>query len=171
VTYTLLGDKVEKGDKPTQINRIGGSPTDGKSLIWPMKIMRGKQPYDPVNKTLVTPHTAGNDDTGFWKNLNWEKAIETGMKSSGAPFSGKVDFIETEMYWPTTHMVAAKEKALGCADCHVKGGRLEGIEGVYLPGRGDINPLITKGGWSLALLTLLGVLGHGMIRIVSAKKN
>ena len=55
------GDKIEKGEKPTQINRIGGSPTDGKSLIWPMKIMTGKQPYDPVNKTLVTPHTAGND--------------------------------------------------------------------------------------------------------------
>ncbi|MRR50610.1 MAG: tetrathionate reductase family octaheme c-type cytochrome [Rhodocyclaceae bacterium] len=171
VTYTLLGDKVEKGDKPTPINRIGGSPNDGKSQIWPMKIMRGKQPYDPVNKTLVTPHTAGNDDTGFWKNLNWEKAIEAGMKSSGAPFSGKVDFIETEMYWPTTHMVAAKDKALGCAECHAKDGRLQGIEGVYLPGRGDIHPWITKGGWILALLTLLGVCGHGVIRIVAGRKN
>jgi len=26
---------------------------------------RGSQPYDPVNKTLVTPHTAGNDDTAY----------------------------------------------------------------------------------------------------------
>lgn len=169
ITYTLLGDKVEKGDKPTQINRINGSPTDGKSLIWPMKIMRGKQPFDPVNGTLVTPHTAGNDDTNFWKNLNWEKAIETGMRTSGAPFSGKVDFVSTEMYWPITHMVAPKDKALGCAECHTKGGRLEGIEGVYLPGRDNI-PLLDKAGWVLALLTLLGVLGHGAIRIISHKK-
>jgi octaheme c-type cytochrome (tetrathionate reductase family) len=170
ITYTLLGDKIEKGDKPTQINRIGGSPADGKSLIWPMKIMRGKQPYDPVNHTLVTPHTAGNDDTGFWKNLNWEKAIETGMRTSGAPFSGKVDFVETEMYWPTTHMVAPKDKALGCTECHARDGRLAGLAGVYLPGR-DTIPFIDKAGWLLALLTLLGVLGHGFIRIIAAKKH
>jgi hypothetical protein len=25
--------------------------------------------------TLITPHTAGNDDTGYWKNLEWNKAI------------------------------------------------------------------------------------------------
>jgi hypothetical protein len=36
---------------------MGGSAGDGKSMIWPMKVFRGKQPYDPVNKTLVTPHT------------------------------------------------------------------------------------------------------------------
>ena len=67
VQYTLLSDKIEKTDQRTPINKIGGSPTDGKSLIWPMKVFRGKQPYDPDNKTLVTPHTAGNDDTGYWK--------------------------------------------------------------------------------------------------------
>jgi octaheme c-type cytochrome (tetrathionate reductase family) len=170
ITYTLLGDKIEKGDKPIGINKINGSASDGKSLIWPMKIMRGKQPYDPENRTLVTPHTAGNDDTGFWKNLNWEKAIETGMRTSGAPFSGKVDFVSTEMYWPLTHMVAPKDKALGCNECHTKGGRLEGITGVYLPGRDNI-PLLDKAAWIVALLTLLGVLGHGAIRIISHKKS
>lgn len=169
VNYTLLGDKVEKSDTPTPINRISGSPTDGKSLIWPFKVMRGKQPYDPVNKTLVTPHTAGNDDTGFWKNLEWEKAIAVGMQTSGAPFSGKIDFISTEMYWPITHMVAPKDKAVGCAECHSKGGRLEGITGVYLPGR-DANPLVDKAGWLLALLALVGVLGHGVMRIATRKK-
>ena len=65
--------------------------------------------------------------------------------------SGKVDFVATEMYWPITHMVAAKDKALGCAECHAKGGRLEGIEGVYLPGR-DANPWIDRAGWLLARL-------------------
>jgi octaheme c-type cytochrome (tetrathionate reductase family) len=170
VTYTLVGDKIEKGDKPLGINKINGSPNDGKSLIWPFKIMHGKQPYDPGYQTLVKPHTVGNDDTGFWKNLNWEKAVAEGMQAAGLPFSGKVDFIETEMYWPITHMVAAKDKALGCVECHAKDGRLAGITGVYLPGR-DANPLIDKAGWLLALLTLIGVLVHGALRIFAAKKH
>lgn len=173
VNYTLLGDKIEKGPEnngPVGINRINGSPNDGKSMIWPFKIMHGKQPYDPEYKNLVKPHTAGDDDTGYWKNLNWEKAVAAGMAAAGKPFSGKVDFIETEMYWPITHMVAPKDKALGCVECHAKGGRLEGIEGVYLPGR-DANPFIDKAGWILALLTLLGVLGHGALRIVAGRKH
>lgn len=170
VTYTLLGDKVDKSDGVTRINRLGGSADDGKSMIWPLKVFRGAQPYDPVNKTLVTPHTAGNDDTAYWKNFGWEKAIESGMKVSGAPFSGKVDFIKTEMSWPITHMVAPKEKALGCAECHSKNGRLAGITGVYLPGRDSI-PLMDQAGWLAALATLIGVLGHGALRIVAARRT
>ncbi len=168
VKYTLLTDKVEKSDQPTPINRMGGSPTDGKSMIWPMKVFRGKQPYDPVNKTLITPHTAGNDDTGYWKNLDWDKAVAAGMKDSGTPFSGKVDFISTEMSWPITHMVAPKDKALGCTECHAAQGRLAGIEGVYLPVR-DANTWIERGGWALALLSLLGVMGHGVMRLATRK--
>lgn len=170
VTYTLLTDKVEKSDKPTPINRMGGSPTDGKSMIWPMKVFRGKQPYDPDNKTLITPHTAGNDDTGYWKNLDWNKAVAVGMKDSGAPFSGKVDFISTEMSWPITHMVAPKDKALGCTECHAKQGRLAGIQGVYLPAR-DANVWVDRIGWTIALLSLLGVLAHGAARVVTRRKN
>lgn len=165
VQYTLLSDKVQKSDKPTRINALAGSPLDGKSMIWPVKVFRGSQPYDPVNQTLITPHTAGNDDTGFWKNLAWDKAIEVGMKDSGAPYSGKFDFIKTEMSWPITHMVAPKEKALACEECHTKNGRLENISGVYIPGR-DANGLVDRLGWGLAALTLLGVFGHAVIRLM-----
>ena len=118
-------------------------------MIWPMKVFRGSQPYDPVNKTLITPHTAGNDDTGFWKNLDWDKAIPVGMQDSGAPYSGKFDFIKTEMSWPITHMVAPKEKALGCVECHTRGGRLDKIQGVHIPGR-DRNQWIDLIGWLAA---------------------
>ena len=169
VDYTLLTDKIEKTDQRTPINKLGGSPTDGKSLIWPLKVFRGSQPYDPINKTLITPHTAGNDDTGFWKNLAWDKAIPVGMKDSGASYSGKFEFIKTEMSWPITHMVAPKEKALGCVACHAKNGRLAGIEGVYLPGR-DANKFIDTAGWGIVLLTLLGVFGHGAMRVISRKR-
>jgi octaheme c-type cytochrome (tetrathionate reductase family) len=170
VQYTLLTDKIEKSEQRTRINKMGGSPADGKSMIWPMKVFRGSQPYDPVNKTLITPHTAGNDDTGYWKNLDWDKAIATGMKDSGAPWSGKVDFIKTEMSWPITHMVAPKEKAMGCVECHARDGRLTGIQGVYLPAR-DNNKLVDTAGWTIVLLTLLGVIGHGALRIVTARKH
>ncbi len=170
VEYTLLSDKIEKSAQRTPINKLGGSPYDGKSLIWPMKVFRGAQPYDPINKTLITPHTAGNDDTGFWKNLAWDKAIPVGMKDSGAPYSGKFEFINTEMSWPITHMVAPKEKALGCVECHARDGRLAGIQGVYLPGR-DANRMVDTGGWALALLTLLGVTGHGLLRVVNRRRG
>jgi len=170
VTYTLLGDKVSKSDVRTPINRIEGSPTDGKSMIWPMKVFRGSQPYDPVNKTLVTPHTAGNDDTGYWKNLDWDKAITVGMKDSGHPYSGKMEFIKTEMSWPITHMVAPKEKALGCAECHSKESRLAGIQGIYIPVR-DNNKLLDTIGWAIVFLTIFGVFGHATLRIVTGRKH
>ena len=172
VIYTLFGDKVEKSDRPTRINHFEGSASDGKSLIWPIKIMRGKQAYDPVNKRLAVVHTAGNDDTAFWTNFNWEKAIATGMASVGAPFSGKVDFLATESSWPITHMVAPAKDALRCNACHASNGRLEKVPGIYIPGRAsDHARWLDTAGWAIAALTLLGVLVHGLARVLVSKRN
>lgn len=170
VEYTLLEDKVTKGDKPTPINRFYGEPDDGVSRIWPVKVFRGNQPYDPVNMTLVIPHTAGNDDTAYWKNFDWKKAIATGMEAVGVPFSGEVDFINTEMRWPITHMVAPKEDSLACVDCHNKNGRLDNVAGIYMPSAGK-TPLFDQIGFTIALLSLIGVLIHGAIRIFSANRK
>jgi hypothetical protein len=169
VHYTLLSDKIDP-TKVVEINRYGGSPTDGKSMIWPVKVFRGKQPYDKVNMTLVAPHTAGNDKTGYWKNFVWDKAIATGMTTMGAPFSGKIGFVATEMRWPITHMVAPKEKAVGCVECHRTNGRLQKVSGLYMPGR-DANKYLNFLGWTAALLTLIGVLIHGALRIRAARKG
>jgi len=81
VHYTLVSDKIDP-TKVVEINHYEGSPTDGKSMIWPVKVFRGKQPYDKVNLTLVTPHTAGDDKTGYWKNFVWDKAIASGMATT-----------------------------------------------------------------------------------------
>ena len=172
VRYTLRSDPVEKSDDATRINRFQGSAADGKSLIWPVKIMRGKQAYDPVNKTLAVLHMAGNDDTAFWTNFNWEKAVAVGMASVGAPFSGKVDFIATQSTWPITHMVAPAKDALRCHGCHASGGRLEKVPGIYIPGRArDHAGWLDGAGWALAALTLLGVLGHGLARVIVSKRK
>lgn len=170
VNYTLLGDKVDKQAGVTPINHFEGGPDDGNSRIWPIKVFRGMQPYDPVNNTLVVPHTAGDDDTAYWSNFDWQKAITTGMTSAGRPFSGQVDFIRTEMSWPITHMVAPAENALACEECHSKNGRLQNIEGIYMPRR-DSNKYLDMAGWTLALLALLGVIAHGALRIITRNKG
>jgi octaheme c-type cytochrome (tetrathionate reductase family) len=170
VTYTLLGDKIDPGAAAVPINRFGGSPDDGQSRIWPVKVFRAKQPYDPVNRTLVAPHLAGSDDSAFWKNFDWKKAIAAGMKDAGAPFSGSIDFVSTEMRWPITHMVAPKEDALACEECHSRDGRLREIRGVYIPGRDRVAALDTVG-FSLAGLALLGAIAHGAGRIAARRRR
>ena len=170
VRYTLLSDKIENPEEVLKVNEFDGSADDGISRIWPVKIFRGKQPYDPVNKTLVVPHTAGKDDDAYWKSFDWNKSISHGMKTAGLPFSGEVDFIQTEMSWPITHMVAPAEDALTCSECHTENGRLQNIKGIYIPGR-DSNHWLDKAGWIVVLLSLIGVLIHGGIRILMRSKK
>jgi hypothetical protein len=94
------------------------------------------------------------------------------MASVNAPFSGKVDFIATDSTWPITHMVAPAKDALHCQDCHAAGGRLENVPGIYIPGRvSDHSRWLDSAGWAIAALTLLGVLGHGLARIVLSKRK
>jgi octaheme c-type cytochrome (tetrathionate reductase family) len=172
VKYTLPGDKIADDKAVVFVNQFEGSPDDGKSRIWPMKVFRGKQAYDAVNKTLAITHLAGNDDTAFWTNLNWEKAVAAGMAAAKQPFSGKVGFVATESTWPITHMVAPAKGALQCESCHASGGRLEKVGGVYLPGRGiDHARWLDLTGWILAALTLVAVLGHGAMRIVRSRQG
>jgi len=69
-------------------------------------------------------------------------------------------------------MVAPKEKALGCGDCHTSGGRLEKVRGVYLPGRSsDHARLLEFAGWAASVLALLGVLLHGLGRFAVSRRR
>jgi hypothetical protein len=134
--------------------------------------MLGKQAYDPVNNTLVVNHVFGDDDTAFWKHYDYDKAIKAGMDFAGLPYSGKFAFIETRMNWFITHMVAPKEKAVPCAECHTRAadGRLASIEGVYIPGR-DRNPWVDLLG-GLAIAGSIGAgLIHGLVRIITRRRK
>ncbi|WP_204848230.1 tetrathionate reductase family octaheme c-type cytochrome [Rhodopila globiformis] len=162
-----IGDKA-RPDKNgvVAINQIEGSATDGKSRIWPFKISRNNQPYDMKTGTLAVFHSFGFDDDAFTMAYDWKKAITVGMKAANLPFSGEIGFEKTAMYWPITHMVAPKSKALACRDCHANNGRLQNIDGVYIPGRAtDHQPWIERIGLLMAALACVAVFLHGTIRV------
>lgn len=167
----VLGDSIKSN--PAFINKLFGSYADKESKIIPVKINTGDQIYDKVNNRFIQPKLYGEakGDSAYWVDFDWAKAAEAGMKKIGLPYSGEYGFIETVMHWPVNHMVAPKENAVGCAECHTReDGRLAGLNGFYLPGR-DRNVLLSKfGGW-LFILSILGVLGHGGLRIFSSIKN
>ncbi len=169
INYTLRETKLDPS-QVIQINRFEGSPDDGKSKVWPIKRFVGKQPYDIGNNQLVVFHTWGPDDSALWTNFNWDKAIEFGMREIGAQYSGQFAFVSTEMSWPITHMVAPKEDALACKQCHTAPGRLDQVPGLYIPGRHG-HALLDTLGWSFAGLALLGVIAHGTGRIVTARRK
>jgi octaheme c-type cytochrome (tetrathionate reductase family) len=109
----LLGDHINKKGV-TALTKPVGSIHDPSARIYPFKIHRGKQPSDAVYNYLLAPKLWG----GFWKDWDWNKAFENGMKSAGLKYSGKYEFVETVMYWGLTHEVLPKESALSCAECH-----------------------------------------------------
>lgn len=117
----VIGDKLSSADQA--MNEPLGSRRDPQAKIWPFKVHRAKQIFDPVNRVLIPPITAGED--GFWNKFDWGLAAEKGMKLAGLPYSGQYDFTQTHMYWPITHMVAPSARALTCKDCHDERGRLD----------------------------------------------
>lgn len=167
IEKAVAGDKFEKPaeGEEIEVNKIYGDYQDPHAKIYPMKVHRGRQPWDPETKMLIVPHLFGKKPPAYWKTYDWKQAAASGMASLGLPFSGKVDWIDSKMYWPINHMVQPKEVALSCEDCHSRNGRLENLAGFYLPGR-DKNSIVDTGGFILLLMTIGGVLIHGFIRII-----
>lgn len=166
--YHLITDRFDPTKAPLEINHPLGSRNDPRSLIYPFKIHRGKQPYDTENNILVNIHLFGTKESGaFWKNFDWPVAIETGMEYMDLEFSGEFDFIETKYYFPITHMVAPAEDSLTCRACHHPQGRLSALSGFYMPGR-DTSSVLDIVGWLAVAASLLGVVVHAAMRMISA---
>jgi hypothetical protein len=118
----IPGDRVDPS-QTVVMNEPMGSITDTSARIAPFKAHRGKQPYDVKNQWLLYVTTSG--EGGFWREFDWAKALRLGSEASGLAFSGQYGFVSTVMYWPTTHMVASKQRSLQCVDCHGETGRLD----------------------------------------------
>ena len=118
----LLGDPIDPA-QPTLMNPPAGDINDAASRLFPFKVHIAKQPYDAGNNYLMQPVTAG--EGGFWKDFDWDQALELSTQFTGLEYSGSYGFAETWMHWPTTHMVQPKENALQCDDCHGDQGRLD----------------------------------------------
>ncbi|MFB6319512.1 tetrathionate reductase family octaheme c-type cytochrome [Saccharicrinis sp. FJH54] len=171
--HYVLGDTIKS--IPVQMNTLFGSHDDPDSKIVPVKIHKGDQIYDKKYKMLIQPKLYGPEkgDSAFWMDFNWDEAARAGMEGVGLPYSGDYGFVNTEMYWPINHMVAPKEEALSCSECHTRdnNGRLAKLNDFYLPGR-DYNKPLESGAHFLLGAALLGVLIHALIRIIVAiRKN
>ncbi len=93
------------------------------------------------------------------------------MEEIKVPFSGQIAFINTEMYWPLNHMVSDKEHAVQCTECHTRdNSRLASLKDFYMPAR-DYSAAIETGGTLIIFLTLIGILAHGVLRIVSSRNS
>lgn len=92
------------------------------------------------------------------------------MKAAGVPFSGKYEWVETRMFWPLTHLVTPKEKALTCNDCHQRESRLSGLTACWIPGR-DRSLFLDILGMLMVAGCLIGVAVHGSMRYSAAKKS
>ena len=169
--HHMLSDSIM--EVPVKINTLFGNYADRKAKIWPVKIHRGKQPYDTESNRIVQPKLwdAEPNKGALWVDFDWDKALVAGMEYKGLPYSGKHDFIDTEMFLPLSHMVSPKEQSLSCADCHnSRNSRIAGLTDFYLPGR-DKNKLVDFIGLALLISTLGGVFVHGLIRVVVSHKK
>ncbi|SHF27411.1 octaheme c-type cytochrome, tetrathionate reductase family [Mariniphaga anaerophila] len=165
--HYLLGDTIKS--VPVQMNTLFGSHNDRDSKIIPVKIHRGDQIYDKKYNTLIQPKlfAESKGDSAYWKDFDWETAVAAGMERVGLPYSGEYGFVKTEMYWPVNHMVAPKEKAVSCAECHTRSdeGRLASLAGFYLPGR-DYNKPLDFFGSFLFFGALIAVFIHAAFRVI-----
>jgi octaheme c-type cytochrome (tetrathionate reductase family) len=170
-THYLLGDRVT--ETPVRLNRLFGSYDDPDAKIIPVKVHRGRQPFDEGNQILVQPKLAGSQpgDGAFWRDFDWQRSASEGMALVGLPYSGKLGFVETEMTWPINHMVAPKAQAVSCSECHTRdGSRLAGLSDFYMPGR-DRNRWVDGLG-SLAIgLALAGAGIHATARVASLRRK
>ncbi len=117
-----FGDKIDP-TQTTMLSYPNGKRSDKEAKIYPFKVHSGKQIYDTKNLYFIAPKLFGKG--GFWATNDWNAGAKLGMAEVGLDYSGEYGFAPTTMYWRINHMVAPKEQALGCLECHGDNGRLD----------------------------------------------
>ena len=169
--HYVIGDTIQS--VPVQMNTLKGSFEDRNSKIVPVKVHLGDQIYDTQHKMLIQPKlfAPNKGENAFWQDFDWNSAAQAGMEISGLPYSGEYGFVETVMYWPVNHMVSPKDQSVGCEDCHTRNdGRLAKLTGFYMPGR-DRSELLDSIGNLILVVSVFGIFGHGIVRIVLKYRN
>lgn len=116
-TYTEAGTPED----PIMLAAPTATAADPDAKVYPFKIMRGRQPVDPVNKRLVVPHLFGVGpglENPYWAKFDWGLAIADGAAFAGQEYSGTYEFANTEMYYSVSHEIPPASQALICGDCH-----------------------------------------------------
>jgi len=124
MTYATAADTVDPSGVVT-INQLHGNKDETNARIFPVKRFQGIQPYDAGNQSLAIPHLFGSDPSAYWKSYDWDLAMAAGEAYVGREYSGVLGYVETEMFWIQNHMVAPKEQAVQCMECHTPRGRLD----------------------------------------------
>ncbi len=169
--HHLITDEITSDT--ININTLMGAAEDPDSKIIPVKIHRGRQPYDTVYNNLIQAKLwARNEGEGaLWVDLDWDEALRSGMEYVGMPYSGEYDFISTKMYLPLSHMVSPAEKALSCTDCHHRtNSRLKNVEGIYIPAT-SYSAKLNFAGMLFIWVCILGVVIHAGLRIFTHYKR
>ncbi|HEX9023028.1 MAG TPA: tetrathionate reductase family octaheme c-type cytochrome [Geobacteraceae bacterium] len=115
----MKGEKIKNPAKPVVLMRPDGSIVEKGAKIYPFKTYTGKQPMDAQYKYL----SVFQQYKGLWDTLNWQKSLEDG--NNALPYSGKYRFVSTVSYIGQNHMIAPKEQALACGECHMGGSRMD----------------------------------------------
>jgi octaheme c-type cytochrome (tetrathionate reductase family) len=123
----VIGVSDSYDEVPIPMATPQGSHEDAAAMIYPFKLMKGNQPVDTVNKTVLVPHLFGKGPgpNFFWGSFDWGLALAEGAAYAGQPYSGTYGFEDTTMLLTVNHEVAPAEQALGvgmipdaCMDCH-----------------------------------------------------
>lgn len=171
--HHLITDKIDTTQALLKINTLFGEYRDRNSKIIPVKVHRGRQPFDSENLTVIQAKLWDKDEGkgALWVDLDWERAIEVGMTYVTMPYSGKHDFVNTEMYMPVNHMVSPAAEAVTCKECHTRNdGRLAGLNDFYMPGR-DRNYLLDLAGKLILVFSFIGIVVHASLRYIAARKR
>ena len=117
--------------EPIQFTVPQGGYSDPDAMIYPFKLMKGSQPVDANNNTILVPHLfpGKGGDNPYWKKYDWNLALQDGADYTGQPYTGEYTFATSEMLLSVNHEIAPAEMALGagpspdnCMQCHVGGG-------------------------------------------------
>jgi octaheme c-type cytochrome (tetrathionate reductase family) len=126
----VIGVADKFASQPIQMAVPQGGYDDPDAMIYPFKLMKGSQPVDANNNTILVPHLFGGKGgpNPYWVKYDWDLALQDGAAYTGQTYSGAYMFATTEMLLSVNHEIAPAEQALGagpspdnCMDCHVTG--------------------------------------------------